>query len=114
VKKTILIFTLLVLILSCEKPDNTCNCNNPLSDLTWLRDLKDSMVNCHCEISIIQASYMKQTVFYLGMTDPLCDGIFYVELFNCKGVIVKSYTNFNEFDNEVIYEKVLYRCKTAK
>jgi hypothetical protein len=112
--KLIVIFTFLVLILSCEKSDNSCNFNDPLKDLKWLSDLKSSLVNCPCEISILQASYKGQTVFYVAMSDPLCDGIFPIDLRNCHGDVVKSYHNPGQPGPELTDVKNLYRCKTAK
>jgi hypothetical protein len=112
-KKLSFILVLLVLLLSCEKKDNTCNCNDPLADLAWLKEVKNSLTNCSCEMSIIQATYNKQTVFYQTMTDPLCDGIYPIVLLDCNGTTVKSYESVNQVpDNEITNMKVLYRCKT--
>jgi hypothetical protein len=91
----------------------TCECNDPLTDLSWLRQVKNSLTNCFCETSIIQASYNKQTVFYLAMTDPLCDGIQTYVLLDCTGNTVKSYQSGDQaMDGRVTNLKVLYRCKT--
>ena len=112
-KKLSFIFILLVLLLSCEKKDNTCNCNDPLTDLAWLKELKNSLTNCSCEMSIIQATYNEQTVFYQAMTDPLCDGIYPIVLLNCNGATVKSYESANQVpNNEITNVKALFRCKT--
>jgi hypothetical protein len=112
-KKLSFIFIVLIFLLSCEKNDNTCNCNDPLKDLAWLKELKNSLTNCSCEMSIIQATYNKQTVFYQAMTDPLCDGIFPIVLLDCNGATVKSYESANQVtDNEISDRKTLYRCKT--
>ena len=112
-KKLSFIFIVLIFLLSCEKNDNTCNCNDPLKDLAWLKELKNSLTNCSCEMSIIQATYNKQTVFYQAMTDPLCDGIFPIVLLDCNGATVKSYESANQVTgNEISDRKTLYRCKT--
>ena len=39
-KKLSLVLILLVLLLSCEKKDTTCNCDNPLEELSWLKELR--------------------------------------------------------------------------
>jgi len=63
-------------------------------------------------MSIIQATYNKQTVFYTAMTDPLCDGLYSIVLRDCKGDTIKSYGNIYQVTgNEISDIKVLYRCK---
>jgi hypothetical protein len=113
-KKSVLIFTALVLILSCEKFDNTCNCNNPMEDLEWLKDLKSSFTNCTCRMAIIQAKYNKQTVFYATMNDPLCNGYYPIVLHDCNGAFIKVYEPplGETFSSEVTDRKELYFCKT--
>ena len=62
-KKIILIIITLVLIVNCEnseKPIISCESNNPLEDLPWLKDLKNSLKNCSFEISIFQAEYQNE------------------------------------------------------
>ena len=112
-KKSVLLFLITLLIISCEKYNNTCDCKDPLEDLKWLKDLKNSMTNCSCEISIFQATYNKQTVFYQSMTDPVCDDIINIAIADCTGKVLKTYTALYEtFATEVTDRKVLYRCKT--
>jgi hypothetical protein len=112
-KRLSVIAGLLILLLSCEKKDNVCNCSDPLNDLSWLKELKTSLTNCTCEMSVIQATYNDQTVFYQAMTDPLCDGIYPVVLLDCSGTTVKSYESMGQVPDGAITDmKVLYRCKT--
>ena len=114
-KKIFLIFVTFILILSCEKNDKVCNCNNPLEDLPWLKELKASFTNCTCQISIIQATYSKQTVFYPIMNDPLCNSYQQINLFDCSGNTLKTYTTTDQaFGSEVTNQKVIYTCKTKK
>lgn len=111
-KKAWIIFILMFTLFSCEKNNNTCNCSDPLTEIPWLTDLKLSLTYCPCQLSIIQATYEKSTVFYLAMTDPRCDYVFHVDLINCEGTTVKSYTDYNQFASEVTDRKVLYTCNT--
>jgi len=112
-KKLSFIIFSLVLLLSCEKNDNTCNCNDPLKDLSWLKGIQTSFTNCSCEMSIIQATYNNQTVFYTAMTDPLCEGIYSIILFDCNGDTIKAYQPGDQATyTEIANKKVLYRCKT--
>jgi hypothetical protein len=82
---------------------------------TWFWELKNGLTNCICEISIIQAAYQHQTVFYTAVTDPLCNGVNTPTLLNCEGEIVKTFTlsetDQKDFYENVIDKKVLYRCK---
>jgi hypothetical protein len=113
-KKLSFIIVLLIFLLSCEKDDNTCNSNDPLKDLAWLHELTTTFTNCSCEMSIIQATYNRQTVFYTAMTDPLCNGnIQTYVLFDCTGNAVKSYQSGDQaMEGKVTNLKVIYRCKT--
>ena len=114
-KKSLLIFVTFILILSCEKVDKVCNCSNPLEDLPWLKELKTSFTNCTCQMSIFQATYNKQTVFYSIMNDPLCNGYQQINLFDCSGIALKTYNTTDQaFGNEVTNKKVIYICKTNK
>ena len=115
-KKSLLIFVFFILILSCEKADKVCNCNNPIEDLQWLKELKASFTNCTCQLSIIQATYDNQTVFYPIMNDPACNGIIQqINLFDCSGNTIKTYSAIDQaFGNEVTNRKTIYSCKTKK
>ena len=108
----------LVLMMSCEKSDNTCNCNDPLEDLAWLKELKSSefFSICTCRMHITQATYNKQTVFYAGMNDPACDGYGAIVLLNCNGDSIKRYEPpiLETFTNEVTDRKEIYVCDTKK
>ncbi|HLN20487.1 MAG TPA: hypothetical protein VK213_05320 [Bacteroidales bacterium] len=112
-KNCIIIFSALILIMSCEKYDNTCNCDNPLEDLPWLKDLKSSFTNCTCQISIFQATYNKKTVFYAALTDPLCNSYYPVVIRDCKGDTLKVYEPSlgTDFNNEVTDRKLIFNCK---
>lgn len=103
----------LLFVLSCEKDRKNCNCNDPIEDLPWLKELKASFTNCSCQISIIQATYNKQTVFYQIMNDPLCNGYQQINLYDCAGAILKTY-NVTDLTSggEVTDQKVIYTCKT--
>jgi len=118
------IFTLLIALtlLSCNKDkkgietQNACESSNPVEEVTWIKALKSNLTNCSCEMSIIQGKYNGQTVYYVMMTDPLCDGISTPTLFDCNGKVVRTFTldDYQEFPGTVSPEKVLYRCKTTQ
>jgi hypothetical protein len=112
-EKKLLLLLVLALVMSCEKPDNTCNCDNPLEDLQWLKDLKSSFTDCTCQISIIQATYNKETVFYVALTDIHCYGNYAYVLKDCNGDTVKIYdpTSNGNFSDEVTDRRTIYTCK---
>lgn len=113
-KKLIPIFAAIALVMSCEKHDNTCGCDDPLVELAWLNELKSSFTNCSCQIAIFQAIYNKQTVFYPIMNDPFCNSYGPIVLFDCNGNSLKVYEPplGDTFSNEVTDRKELYTCKT--
>lgn len=103
-------------LLSCNKKENSpsdCKIENPLIELNWLNDLKNSLTNCTCQISIMQAEYNGTTVFYTIMNDPVCDAVQDIKLYDCNGNVVKEY-RYNEFDvfaKEVTNQHSIYSCK---
>ena len=115
-KKTVFLLFAIIFFFSCEKYDNTCNCKDPIEDLPWLKEVKTSFTNCICRLSIIQATYNDQTVFYSIMNDPLCDGYYPVFLRDCDGDTIKVYEPplLEAFSNEVIYRKTIYTCKSGE
>jgi hypothetical protein len=115
------VFTLLIsiLLINCKRnieTQNACISAYPIEDVVWLKEIKANMTNCGCEISIIQGTYSHQTVFFVGLTDPLCDGIDIPTLFDCTGNVVRTFTDkdYQEFYKNVTRDKVLYRCKKNK
>ena len=111
-KKLSLALILLLIVISCRKDNNTCGCKDPLTDLSWLSELKNSITNCTCEVSIFQATYKKETVFYTIMSDPLCNSNANIAIADCKGTILKIYTSAaGEFSDEVSDRKLLYKCQ---
>lgn len=116
-KNILTILISLFLIAGCSKEnvqDNQiCTLTDPMNELVWLKDLKNTLTNCSCEMSIIQATYKKQTVFYTAMTDMLCDGIQSYTLYNCEGKIIEVIPSdkVQSFMADVTDVKNLYRCK---
>lgn len=112
-KKLILVFLFFTLIISCEKTEKVCDCVNPIEDLAWLNELKSSFTNCYCEMSIFQASYEEHTVFYVAMTDGLCDGYYPIILLDCNGEKLKTYEpNDPALSSEISNREVISRCKS--
>jgi hypothetical protein len=115
-RKLCFLIIIFLLPVQCSKnvkvTENACNTDNPLENIDWLKAMKDSLTNCSCQISIVQGTYRNHPVFYLALTDPLCDGILIPTLLDCNGKVVKQYTeaDINDFYYQVSIDTVLYRC----
>lgn len=116
-KNIITVLVSLFLIAGCSKEEvrnkQICNLADPINELPWLKEIKNSLTNCSCEMSIIQATYKEQTIFYTKMTDLLCDGIETYTLYNCEGKVIEVIP-FNEilnFNKKISEIKNLYRCQ---
>lgn len=108
----------LLLAVSCDDNDDhgkKCTFDDSIDSYPWIMELKNSMTNCTCEISIIQGTYRQQTVVFMALTDPLCNGIDTPILYDCDGRPIKSFSNTasdqKELTDKVTRDKVLYRCK---
>jgi hypothetical protein len=116
-KKICILVILSALLVNCSKDEkvtsNACNTDNPMENIDWLKAMKDSLTNCSCQISIVQGTYRNHPVFYLALTDPLCDGVLIPTLVDCNGKVVKKYneTDIEDFYHQVSIDTVLYSCK---
>jgi hypothetical protein len=100
-KKLFIVLFVSVLIFSnCSKNENIkpeeqailgSNIENPLEELDWLKDIKDSLSNRSCQSSIFQGKYQEKQVFYVMNTDPRGNSVFMVTLWDCNGNVVKKY-----------------------
>jgi hypothetical protein len=93
-----------VTIISCTNNDegiadsqlevqNACTAEKPL-ELEWMQDLITEL-NCGeyaCKVAILKSEYEGETVFYIQMTDPLCNGFDEITLYNCTGKKVESFS----------------------
>lgn len=121
---TRLCYTILVvasfITLSCEKECecannsliNACSAEDPINDTQWLVDLKHSITNCSCQVSIMKGTYLGyKTVFYSIMNDPLCNGYREILLLDCYGEVIKVFEDVSEFGEQVSHSTPLYTCK---
>jgi hypothetical protein len=103
------------ILFSCEKSENSipaCSFQNPLEELDWLKEVKNSLTSCTCQISILQGKYKGKTVFYIMNTDPVCNSVFHVVLWDCNGNVVKEYKpgQNDVFSSEVELVDNIYTC----
>lgn len=115
--KHILSILLIFMLFSCEDKvadPGICNAENPLS-MEWMQDWVKDMQYCSCTISIFQADYESETVFWKMMTDPQCQTVFSeITVFNCSGmeyITIKSYDELFDFQEKVSGMKIIYQCK---
>lgn len=121
IRKFIFVASIILIVCSVSCNDdknvnaNACNATGSIDNVPWIVDLKKSMTNCTCEVSIIKGTYEGQTVIFIALTDPLCDGIDTPTLYNCNGKEIRSFTDSasdqKELRDNVTRDSVIYRCK---
>jgi hypothetical protein len=115
-KQLLFVLLMLVCLNSCDDDENSfpqCEYSDPLEDLAWLKEYKETLTDCSTQISILQATYKKQTVFYSALTDPRVNSVFEATtLWDCEGNDVKRFggDEYQEFGKLVTNRVVLYRC----
>ena len=74
--------------------------------------LSDKLDNCTCEISIIRANFLGNTVYALLGTAPNCLFAFDPTLYNCEGNVIPGSLSLSQerYTRLVKFEKVLLRC----
>jgi len=118
-KKIIFLFVI-VLISGCSKEDrykNSCNAENPF-EMGWFQEWISDLQNCACTISVFQAEYEGETVFWQLMTDPLCNGV--TEnitvrcCIGCELKVLEDLSAIVEFQKKVTNMKIIYQCPTLR
>lgn len=88
----IAIVLILSLQFSCEESTTTndeellCNTENPLEDIDWLNELKESLENNNWQSLIIEYKYKGEDVFYVDPCYNCPDGMSTV--YNCEGDVL--------------------------
>lgn len=90
-----------------------CNAGNPF-EMEWFSDWIRDLQQCACTISVFQAKYNGETVFWQLMNDPLCQSVIEnIAVFNCSGeeiLILGDYQNWVDFSEFVSDRKIIYAC----
>lgn len=109
--RSTLFLLFLVLFVSCSSNDdsnasdlkadknNACTTEKPL-EVLWMQKLKDSL-RCGesvCESSILRSTYEGKSVFYIAITDGLCNTQAHYFFYNCEGKMIKELTNEESVD----------------
>ena len=118
--KHTLFVILFIGILACSKEDrfkDGCNPENPF-EMEWMSEWIADLQNCACTVSIFQAEYKGETVFWQLMTDPLCQGVIEdVQVYCCIGcelLVLKTADDLFEFQKKVTDFKIIYNCPTPR
>ena len=84
----VLIFAILSMY-SCENnTPNICDVENPLEELTFLKEAKNTIdrIDCAGKSTIVQYTYNSQIVFLVDICNQIADGQTFV--YNCSGEVV--------------------------
>ena len=115
-KKVIVIILTCCFCWTCNRQDTDpyrCNPENPF-EMKWMQDWIEELQQCICIISVFQAEYMGETVFWQLMTDPLCQSVINnVPVVNCMGeeiLILENYQDWMDFNENVTERKIIYSC----
>ena len=114
-----LTFTFLLLVFSCEKDilsDNTCNVDNPVEQLDWLKSkiqiIEQSNPDWTKYYLISMAKYNGETVFIESNCNPLAISVFPV--LNCSGELLGVLGEIpleSLSDRNVIWKSVNSACQ---
>ena len=94
--------------------NNACSSPDPIEDVEWMREFKNSLHDCGCGLSIVQGQYLSETVFYLWRTCPT--GVWVLgppTLYDCSGTIIKKFNDTGkDLDDlkKLTLERIIYTC----
>jgi hypothetical protein len=99
--------------------NNVIYFQDPINELVWLKELKAQIDEnkSYCEISIYQAFYHGQIVYYTTITYPRSYTFdITINLLNCNGQLIKAcyFQNLDEFDKIVTNKKKLFSSVPVK
>ena len=111
------IFIFGIILTSCNKDENTipeCDVENPLEELEWLKEMKDTCKSSGniCHTIIIHGLYKDESVYYTNLIGALCDPPFNIFLRDCNGDTIKKYKigDNQKFQEEVEFVEILHTC----
>ena len=90
--KRILFILSFILFASCsetkELNSTTCNTNNPIEDLSWLKEIRETLYKIDCAgiSTITQYTYKANTVFEVNLCGSFADG--QTVVYDCNGNII--------------------------
>jgi hypothetical protein len=111
-----IIISAVIIFFGCNEESaltNKCNPENPLQ-MSWMAEWVGELQNCACTISIFQAEYDGEPVFWPLITDPLCQTVIEnVPVYNCNGDEILTLNNnadWQDFSEKLTGRKIIYVC----
>lgn len=111
---------LIICFFGCSKEEryrDGCNPENPFK-MGWFSEWIGELQNCACQVSVFQAEYEDNAVFWELMTDPLCQGVIQnIQVYCCTGcelTVLETYDDLLEFQKKVTDMKIIYSCPTPR
>jgi hypothetical protein len=81
----------------------------------WIKEWVAELQFCACTISVFQAEYYGEPVFWQLMNDPLCQSVIEnITVFNCSGEeirVLNTYQDWVDFNENVTNRKIIYVCQ---
>jgi hypothetical protein len=113
--KNVSLLCLVTILFGCTCEDhspaiNACTFDDPINEVQWLSDLKNSITNCTCTTSVMQGTCESKTVYFVLINDPLCNTGGSVVLYNCKGQPIST-IDVSQFVDLVKIDTTLYSCE---
>jgi hypothetical protein len=113
--KNVFILCLVVILFGCTCDDDSttisaCTSDDPITEISWLSDLKNSIDNCSCTTSVMKGTYESKTVYFVLINDPLCNIGGSIVLYNCTGEPIAT-VDVSQFGDHVKIGTILYSCE---
>lgn len=115
--KTLFLLFSIVFLTSCPSDleyEKTCEVNNPLEDLVWLKQIKTSFEQSASvtKKKIVQYQYNNETVFLIDVCFDCADNL--ISIYNCEGNIICEFGGIAglntcpSFDSEATNKIILW------
>jgi hypothetical protein len=96
--KLLFLFLSIILCTACSEKEvfsTTCNTSNPLEELTWLLEIKETIDKTACASSstIAQYLYNSNSVFEVNPCGDVADG--QTVIYDCKGNVICVFGGFS-------------------
>ncbi len=86
----ILLTVIFILFVSCEiineGRNTTCDSDNPLEEIQWLKNIKAQLDSSDDQSQIIKFTYQNKNLFWINPCYQCVDGL--VSVYNCQGDVI--------------------------